>query len=353
MSQKTDVTRVLVVTAVEERVAAVTRALERAGRRVVAQQAQTAEQLDGALSGSGWDLVTSDAGTMPPSPLDVLAALQRRHLDTPCFVLTTAAGESAAAEVMHAGARDFFRVADLSRLAPALERERRVADARMRIAHDFNNPLTAILGFTGLALERHAAGRVVLTELQQVKEAAERGLRFTSDLLSRRKVTGSDADANDARLRQGSGGQGRAASTHDPGTQHPEPRAPSTEHPITIIVADDDPAVRAFIHTVLTDAGFSVIDAGGGPDAAALVARLSHPPDLLIADVVMSGMLGPDVARALRQRFPNSRVLFITSFVTRDGASPEFVMADDALLQKPFLRAQLLACVRERLGQAT
>ncbi|MBA3269647.1 MAG: response regulator, partial [Acidobacteria bacterium] len=121
----------------------------------------------------------------------------------------------------------------------------------------------------------------------------------------------------------------------------------------TVLVAEDDDLVRMLVHTVLTGAGYRVIEARTGTEAAALVATLAEPIDLLIADVVMPGMIGPDVARLVLKRFANARVLYITGYATHSSIPPGFMQDDDALMQKPFLPEQLLERVQERLGLAT
>ena len=121
----------------------------------------------------------------------------------------------------------------------------------------------------------------------------------------------------------------------------------------TVLIAEDEDSVRALLKAVLTKAGFQVLEAASGTDAAALVAQLPGPIDLLITDVVMPGLIGPDLARVVRERFPQTRILYITGHATHSAISARFMDEDDALLQKPFLPEQLLAKVRERLGIVT
>ena len=121
----------------------------------------------------------------------------------------------------------------------------------------------------------------------------------------------------------------------------------------TVFVAEDEEAVRVLIRTVLAEAGFRVLEAASGSDAAAMILALEDPIDLLVVDVVMPGMVGPDLVRLTRERFPRTRILYITGYVTHSTIPPGFVAADEALLQKPFLPQDLLASVHERLGLGT
>jgi signal transduction histidine kinase len=118
----------------------------------------------------------------------------------------------------------------------------------------------------------------------------------------------------------------------------------------TVMIAEDEEAVRVLVRTVLTGAGFEVVEAASGTEAAALFGATDKPIDLLITDVVMPGMTGPDLARVVAERSPDTRVLYITGYATHSSVPPGFLQEDDVLLQKPFLPEQLLARVHERLG---
>jgi signal transduction histidine kinase len=118
----------------------------------------------------------------------------------------------------------------------------------------------------------------------------------------------------------------------------------------TVLVAEDEESVRMLVQTVLSTAGFHVITAPSGTEAAALLDALDRPVDLLITDIVMPGMIGPDLARLVLERFPQSHVMYITGYVTHSAVPPGFLREEDTLLEKPFMPEQLLAKVHERLG---
>jgi CheY-like chemotaxis protein len=119
------------------------------------------------------------------------------------------------------------------------------------------------------------------------------------------------------------------------------------------MIAEDDDSVRVLVGTVLTDAGYKVLEARSGPEAAALLETITDPIDLLITDIVMPGMIGPDLAHLVQEKFPQTRLLYITGYATHTSVPPRFLHEDDGLLAKPFLPEQLLTCVQERLGLAT
>lgn len=66
-----------------------------------------------------------------------------------------------------------------------------------------------------------------------------------------------------------------------------------------ILLVEDDAAVRAFCSTVLTRHGYRVIEAAGPGEALAIVAPLTEPVDLILTDIVMPGMSGPQMVGQL------------------------------------------------------
>ena len=105
----------------------------------------------------------------------------------------------------------------------------------------------------------------------------------------------------------------------------------------TILVVEDDPRVRAATGTALTELGYPTILCGSGPEA---IEHLERRDDigLVITDVVMPGMTGPELARTIRARHPQIGVLFVTGYVGEAGEAEAFKGSE--VLRKPFtLRA--------------
>lgn len=127
--------------------------------------------------------------------------------------------------------------------------------------------------------------------------------------------------------------------------------AATTERVSTILLAEDEQGVRAFLEMALARAGHRVIATTSGTEALAIGTRSPDPIDLLITDVVMPGMSGPEVADKLRQQHPGMRSLFLSGYSSH-AALPDRVTADPgAFLQKPFTIDALLSKVRERLAR--
>ncbi len=129
-------------------------------------------------------------------------------------------------------------------------------------------------------------------------------------------------------------------------------RANSRERISTILVAEDEQGVRSFVEMALTRAGHRVIASASGTEAVAMGSHDDCPIDLLISDVVMPGLSGPEAAEQLRQTHPGMRTLFLSGYSSHASLPDRVSMDPAAFLQKPFTAEALLAKVRERLPRA-
>ncbi len=116
----------------------------------------------------------------------------------------------------------------------------------------------------------------------------------------------------------------------------------------TVLLTEDEAAIRDLLQTILERHGYTVIVATGAPGAIALAESWNGSIDLLVSDVVMPGGTGPELAKRLRRSRPGMRVLYISGYPGSDG--PGEIPADGAsFLPKPFTRQTLLQTVREVL----
>jgi PAS domain S-box-containing protein len=120
----------------------------------------------------------------------------------------------------------------------------------------------------------------------------------------------------------------------------------------TILVVEDQDAVRRLSKLTLSTLGYRVLEAEHGARALELVAVFPGEIHLLLTDIVMPGMNGPELARELRRLRPNLRVLLMSGYTEEailSQGSPETEMA---FLPKPFTPDDLAAKVREVLRGA-
>jgi two-component system cell cycle sensor histidine kinase/response regulator CckA len=119
----------------------------------------------------------------------------------------------------------------------------------------------------------------------------------------------------------------------------------------TILLAEDEPSVRAVAVRTLRSLGYTVLEAANGRDALELARRHAGPVHLLVSDLVMPHLDGPGLVAELHRERPEVRVLFTTGYpsdvlsgTTRAGA---------AILCKPYDRQELGRRVRELLDRGT
>jgi len=117
----------------------------------------------------------------------------------------------------------------------------------------------------------------------------------------------------------------------------------------TVLLVEDDPMVRRLAEQTLARAGYRVLAAVGADDALRLVAGDDTPIDLVVTDVVMPGLSGPELVRRLEGVRPEIRVLYVSGYaddaMERHGVNEERV----SFLAKPFNSETLLRRVREVL----
>ncbi|RAU48082.1 MULTISPECIES: PAS domain-containing sensor histidine kinase [unclassified Pseudomonas] len=116
----------------------------------------------------------------------------------------------------------------------------------------------------------------------------------------------------------------------------------------TILIVEDDPAVRALVSQVLSELGYDYLEAG---DALAAVPILESGQriDLMISDVGLPGMNGRQLADIGRQLRPSLKVLFITGYAENAGTHAGFLDVGMQMITKPFAFEQLTLKVREMI----
>jgi CheY-like chemotaxis protein len=118
----------------------------------------------------------------------------------------------------------------------------------------------------------------------------------------------------------------------------------------TILLVEDQPGVRELSASILKGVGYAVLEADGGAEALAVAAAHPGEIDILVSDVVMPGMTGPQLARELRALRPMVKVLYMTGYATEAQMGAAMAGENVHQLSKPFTPAALAAKVREVLG---
>jgi two-component system, cell cycle sensor histidine kinase and response regulator CckA len=117
----------------------------------------------------------------------------------------------------------------------------------------------------------------------------------------------------------------------------------------TILIVEDEPAVRGLVHEALRASGYDVLVARHGIEALVAGARHAGLIHLLLADVVMPQMSGPEVAEKLATLRPGIKVLYMSGYPDHPAFSKGGVTGGAAFLQKPFTMNTLTKKVREVL----
>jgi CheY-like chemotaxis protein len=117
----------------------------------------------------------------------------------------------------------------------------------------------------------------------------------------------------------------------------------------TVLLVEDEEAVRTLMATVLRRSGFDVIEAAGPAAALAASARRAGPIDLLVTDVVMPEMTGPALAARIRAERPDVKIIFVSGYTDHRLLEEGALDPSAPFLQKPFPLAALLRKVRELL----
>ncbi len=115
----------------------------------------------------------------------------------------------------------------------------------------------------------------------------------------------------------------------------------------TILLAEDEPLLRELGETILTQAGYKVLTAPNSDSLKMLLTSYSGTIDLLLTDVIMPGISGPELVRLVRHSRPSIRVLYMSGYADDEI---EDLDRDAGFLQKPFTPSELTAKVAEVLG---
>jgi two-component system, cell cycle sensor histidine kinase and response regulator CckA len=132
----------------------------------------------------------------------------------------------------------------------------------------------------------------------------------------------------------------------------PEPEARSVDLTGrgTVLLVEDEEAVRAFAARALASRGYSVVEAATGVEALSAIERNGGEVDLVVSDVVMPEMDGPTLLRELRRRRPELKVIFISGYAEEAFKKNLPEGERFTFLPKPFSLKDLVAAVKETMA---
>jgi CheY-like chemotaxis protein len=138
------------------------------------------------------------------------------------------------------------------------------------------------------------------------------------------------------------------AEEHGPQTPADAPEAGSE----TILLVEDETVVRQLVAEILETNGYTVLQAADGPSALELLRRHPGQVELLLTDVVMPGMSGPEVAQAVLAMRPGTQVLYTSGYTDSQIGHHGVLEPGIAFLQKPFSSDDLTRKVRAVLDES-
>jgi PAS domain S-box-containing protein len=118
----------------------------------------------------------------------------------------------------------------------------------------------------------------------------------------------------------------------------------------TILLVEDDEIMRGLTRKLLEEHGYTVAEADDGKTALQWVESHSGPIDLVLTDVVMRHMSGPELAERLSASRPNLKVVYMSGYTGELMANRQVLKPGVTLLEKPFSRSALLNTIHEKLG---
>ena len=322
--------RVLLVEDCETDAELLIHALEDGGYDVVFERVDTADGLRAALGRQPWELVLSDYSLPGFSAPAALAIVQELRPEMPFIIVSGTVGEDTAGAALKAGAVDFLVKGRLVRLIPAIERELRevkLRNVKARERDALEEQLRQSQKLEGLGLAtvygatQQLGGHVAVTS--QVGHGTTFTLYFPGATDATEEMT--------------------------PAALTPKSTKALAQHREVVLVVEDQRAVRQLVSRMLVRHGYTVLEAGGAAEALTLFEQHRATVDLLLTDVVMPKMGGPELANQLCALKPGLRVIFISGFTGEDISRRGPLARNATIVEKPFTAAALLQAVRDAL----
>ena len=213
------------------------------------------------------------------------------------------------------------------------------------VAHELNNLLTVVQINTEFLLETAGENPASAQELAEIQSAARRASILARQLLASSRLEPFDANLAEAALKKKSSVS--PEKTVAAGLEK-TPRVAET-----ILLVEDEAAVRTLAKKILSKKGYRVLEASDGAIALRLAAAHVGEIDLVLTDVAMPNLGGRGMVEELRELSPGIRVLFMSGY-PKEEVFPDKGSANHVpYLQKPFTGETLFSEVRSALDNAT
>ncbi|MBW2289874.1 MAG: response regulator [Deltaproteobacteria bacterium] len=134
-------------------------------------------------------------------------------------------------------------------------------------------------------------------------------------------------------------------------TEPPPPASEALEGSETILLAEDEDAIRTLMCNALEQCGYHVLRAADGTAAMEIAQSYDSKIDLVITDVVMPRLSGPDFVQQLQEIRPGTKVIFMSGYAQDGTVTGATVDASAEILEKPFSPDVLLSSVRKLLDR--
>lgn len=212
------------------------------------------------------------------------------------------------------------------------------------VAHELNNLLTVIQINTEFLLESIGRNPTNAQELDEIQRASRRASILARQLLASSRHEPFDPSVAEATLKKksGTGAGAKPAAIVEKGPRVAE----------TILLVEDEAAVRSLVKRILSQKGYHVLEAFDGAIALRLAASHVGEIDLVLTDVVMPNLGGRGMVEELEELSPGMRVLFMSGIPKEDVFPKKGAASRIPYLQKPFTSDTLLSEVRAALADA-
>jgi CheY-like chemotaxis protein len=212
------------------------------------------------------------------------------------------------------------------------------------VAHELNNLLTVIQINTEFLLESAGENPASAQELAEIQGAARRASILARQLLASSRLEPFDVNLAEAALRK------KSAATIGKSTAAAPAKAVRPAE--TILLVEDESAVRTLAKKVLSQKGYRVFEASDGAIALRVAAAHVGEIDLVLTDVAMPNLGGRGMVEELKELSPAMRVLFMSGYPKEEIFPDKGKAARVPYLQKPFTSETLFSAVRAALGYA-